>query len=29
MEENCLASEAYRIRRDNPDFSLETRRLLR
>ena len=29
MEENCLASEAYRLRRDNPDFSLETRRLLR
>ena len=29
MEENCLASEAYRIRHENPDFSLETRRLLR
>ena len=29
MEENCLASSAYRIRRENPDFSLETRRLLR
>jgi lysyl oxidase-like protein 2/3/4 len=29
MEENCLASEAYRIRHKNPDFSLETRRLLR
>ena len=29
MEENCLAEEAYRIRRDNADFSLETRRLLR
>ena len=29
MEENCLGSEAYRLRRENPDFSLETRRLLR
>ena len=29
MEENCLASEAYRLRRENPNFSLETRRLLR
>ena len=29
MEENCLASEAYRIRHENSDFSLETRRLLR
>lgn len=29
MEENCLASEAYRLRRENADFSLETRRLLR
>ena len=29
MEENCLAPEAYRLRRENPNFSLETRRLLR
>ena len=29
MEENCLASEAYRLRRENPNFSLETRRLMR
>ncbi|XP_045474566.1 lysyl oxidase homolog 2-like [Harmonia axyridis] len=30
MEENCLASEAYRIQRDNPSgWHLETRRLLR
>ena len=29
MEENCLAEEAYRMRRENPNFTLETRRLLR
>ena len=29
MEENCLAEEAYRLRRESRDFSLETRRLLR
>ena len=29
MEENCLAAEAYRMRRENPNFTLETRRLLR
>ncbi|XP_049777358.1 lysyl oxidase homolog 3 [Schistocerca cancellata] len=29
MEENCVASEAYRIQRDNPSWHLETRRLLR
>ncbi|XP_044754484.1 endoplasmin-like [Coccinella septempunctata] len=30
MEENCLASEAYRIQRENPNgWHLETRRLLR
>lgn len=29
MEENCLGQEAYRLRRENPNFSLESRRLLR
>ena len=29
MEENCLAPEAYRLRRESPNFSMESRRLLR
>ena len=29
MEENCLASEAYRLRRDRYDYATEMRRLLR
>ncbi|VVC37410.1 Immunoglobulin-like fold,SRCR domain,SRCR-like domain,Lysyl oxidase [Cinara cedri] len=29
MEENCLASSAYRIRQEEPDWHLITRRLLR
>lgn len=29
MEENCLASEAYRIQRENPHWQMETRRLLK
>lgn len=29
MEENCVASEAYRIQKENPGWHLETRRLLR
>lgn len=29
MEENCLASQAYQIQRDNPSWHLETRRLLK
>jgi hypothetical protein len=30
MEENCLASEAYRLRAEGRhDYSMETRRLLR
>ncbi|XP_022917947.2 lysyl oxidase homolog 3 [Onthophagus taurus] len=29
MEENCLASQAYVIQKENPNWHLETRRLLR
>jgi hypothetical protein len=29
MEENCLASEAYRIRKEDPNFAMATRRLMR
>ena len=29
MEENCLAPEAYRLRHESPNFSMESRRLLR
>lgn len=29
MEENCLAHEAYEIQRTNPNWHLETRRLLK
>ena len=29
MEENCLASEAYRLRHDRYDYQTEFRRLLR
>ncbi len=29
MEENCLASEAYRLRHDRYDYATEMRRLLR
>jgi lysyl oxidase-like protein 2/3/4 len=29
MEENCVASEAYRLRESRHDYALETRRLLR
>ena len=29
MEENCLASEAYRLRHDRYDYQQEMRRLLR
>lgn len=29
MEENCLASRAYEIQRDIPDWHMETRRLLK
>ncbi|XP_040576272.1 lysyl oxidase homolog 2B [Lepeophtheirus salmonis] len=29
MEENCLASEAYSLRLNNPNYNLEVRRLLR
>jgi lysyl oxidase-like protein 2/3/4 len=29
MEENCLASEAYEIQKENPAWHLETRRLLK
>ncbi|XP_055592888.1 lysyl oxidase homolog 2B-like [Uranotaenia lowii] len=29
MEENCVASQAYDIQRDNPNWHLETRRLLK
>ncbi|XP_053672196.1 lysyl oxidase homolog 2B-like [Anopheles nili] len=29
MEENCVASQAYEIQRDNPNWHLETRRLLK
>ena len=29
MEENCLASEAYRLKKDHPGWATETRRLLR
>lgn len=29
MEENCLSSEAYNIRNDNPQWAMEPRRLLK
>lgn len=29
MEENCLASQAYEIQKENPNWHLETRRLLK
>eukprot|EP00094_Tigriopus_californicus_P014417 TCALIF_13989-PA protein Name:"Similar to Loxl2 Lysyl oxidase homolog 2 (Rattus norvegicus)" AED:0.18 eAED:0.30 QI:0/0/0/1/1/0.66/3/0/155 len=29
MEENCLASEAYRLQKHHSDYALQTRRLLR
>nr|XP_040218538.2 lysyl oxidase homolog 3A-like [Anopheles coluzzii] len=29
MEENCVATQAYEIQRDNPNWHLETRRLLK
>ncbi|XP_055551210.1 lysyl oxidase homolog 2B, partial [Wyeomyia smithii] len=29
MEENCVASQAYEIQRDNPNWHLESRRLLK
>ncbi|XP_060530053.1 lysyl oxidase homolog 3 [Cylas formicarius] len=29
MEENCVASSAYEVQRENPDWHFETRRLLR
>ncbi|XP_062561453.1 lysyl oxidase homolog 2B [Armigeres subalbatus] len=29
MEENCVASQAYEIQRDNPNWHLETRRLMK
>jgi hypothetical protein len=29
MEENCLGTEAYRIRKEDPNFAMATRRLLR
>ncbi|XP_035782425.1 lysyl oxidase homolog 2B-like [Anopheles albimanus] len=29
MEENCVASQAYEIQRENPNWHLETRRLLK
>lgn len=29
MEENCVASEAYKIQKQSPEWHLETRRLLK
>lgn len=29
MEENCVATEAYKIQKESPNWHLETRRLLK